>query len=482
MPSANLLNLAVPFALGLCLRSLTLLQPYSGMSTPPMFGDYEAQRHWMEITVNLPISEWYFNTSSNDLLYWGLDYPPLTAYHSYLLGRIAKIINSSWVELFTSRGLETPEHKRFMRQTVLISDCLTYMLAVLLYCNISLKHLQKPVQLTELSVATMMMSFPGLILIDHGHFQYNCISLGLFIISLVMFSRDSDFLGSVAFCLAMLYKQMELYHALPIFFFLLSKCFSHSFTNGIKRFVLLALTVCTTTILVLLPFITSMDQLRQVAARMFPVDRGLYEDKIANFWCISSVIIKWRNIFTTNTLLYTCCLTTLLTALPACLNLFKRPTLHRFVLSEAIVALAFFLFSYQVHEKSILLVSIPVLCLLPTLPLSSAYFLLISTLSMWQLFVKDGLCLACLALITLFYVIVSICLSTDTTGKNRVSLVLFWPLNLSLLGYAIIFTLQACVKPPSLYPHLYSLIVNAYSFVHFLAFFVFWYHQLLFSW
>ena len=55
-----------------------------GFQTPPMHGDYEAQRHWMEITTQLPISEWYFY----DLQYWGLDYPPLTAYHSWLLGKM----------------------------------------------------------------------------------------------------------------------------------------------------------------------------------------------------------------------------------------------------------------------------------------------------------------------------------------------------------------------------------------------------------
>lgn len=49
-----------------------------------MYGDYEAQRHWMEITTQLPMSEWYFH----DLQYWGLDYPPLTAYHSWLLGKM----------------------------------------------------------------------------------------------------------------------------------------------------------------------------------------------------------------------------------------------------------------------------------------------------------------------------------------------------------------------------------------------------------
>lgn len=47
-----------------------------------MFGDYEAQRHWMELTVHLPIRRWY----TYDLQYWGLDYPPLTAYVSWLCG------------------------------------------------------------------------------------------------------------------------------------------------------------------------------------------------------------------------------------------------------------------------------------------------------------------------------------------------------------------------------------------------------------
>lgn len=53
-----------------------------------MFGDYEAQRHWMEITTNVPLKHWYFNTTDNDLQYWGLDYPPLTAFHSWVCGHM----------------------------------------------------------------------------------------------------------------------------------------------------------------------------------------------------------------------------------------------------------------------------------------------------------------------------------------------------------------------------------------------------------
>ncbi|XP_022231260.1 probable dolichyl pyrophosphate Man9GlcNAc2 alpha-1,3-glucosyltransferase isoform X2 [Drosophila obscura] len=69
----------------LSLRSIVSLYSYSGFDSSPMYGDYEAQRHWQEVTINLEPGQWYTNSSNNDLLYWGLDYPPLTAHHSYLL-------------------------------------------------------------------------------------------------------------------------------------------------------------------------------------------------------------------------------------------------------------------------------------------------------------------------------------------------------------------------------------------------------------
>lgn len=31
---------------------------FLGAGKPPMYGDYEAQRHWQEITYNLPIRQW----------------------------------------------------------------------------------------------------------------------------------------------------------------------------------------------------------------------------------------------------------------------------------------------------------------------------------------------------------------------------------------------------------------------------------------
>ena len=77
---------------------------YSGEGTPPMYGDYEAQRHWMEITLHAPLSSWYVHTADNDLKYWGLDYPPLTAYQSYLYGAVIAAVEPEAVALVREGG------------------------------------------------------------------------------------------------------------------------------------------------------------------------------------------------------------------------------------------------------------------------------------------------------------------------------------------------------------------------------------------
>ena len=41
----------------------------------------------MELTNHLPTRQWY----TYDLQYWGLDYPPLTAYHSWLCGKMCVV-------------------------------------------------------------------------------------------------------------------------------------------------------------------------------------------------------------------------------------------------------------------------------------------------------------------------------------------------------------------------------------------------------
>lgn len=249
-----------------------------GARNYPIYGDYEAQRHWQEITFNVRPTDWYKNTTDNDLLYWGLDYPPLTAYHSWLNGYIADSFNRSWVQIHTSRGIQTYDHKIFMRSTVLVSDVFIYFTGLVYYFMI----VRKPLTPRERAmVATIGLMYPALILIDHGHFQYNCVSLGLTIWSVTMLMNGRYFIASVLYCLALNYKQMTLYYSFSFFFFLLGICFQY--TNRAKSLITLITigsAVITTFTVCWFPFIWDMETFLSVVQRLFPISRGLYEVSI----------------------------------------------------------------------------------------------------------------------------------------------------------------------------------------------------------
>ena len=172
----------------------------------------------MELTWYLPLSQWYWY----DLEYWGLDYPPLTAYHSYLCGGLSHylvgpetVANDS-----SSRGYEDPVHKAFMRATVLVSDLFIYGTAVWAWSR------RLTSKSSHILFAFAMMQ-PAIVLIDHGHFQYNTVALGLSLWSFyyMTLSWKHCIVASILFCLALSFKQMTLYYAPAVFFFLLGRCF-----------------------------------------------------------------------------------------------------------------------------------------------------------------------------------------------------------------------------------------------------------------
>ena len=66
--------------------------------------------------------------------------------------------------------------------------------------------------------------------------------------------------------------------------------------------------------------------------------------------------------------------TTLLAILPSCVHLGLNPDKHRLVYCLANSALAFFMFSFQVHEKSILLPALPITLLILDEPFWSGWF------------------------------------------------------------------------------------------------------------
>ncbi|XP_063388623.1 dolichyl pyrophosphate Man9GlcNAc2 alpha-1,3-glucosyltransferase [Cydia fagiglandana] len=491
----------------LLVRWCVAAYPYSGYKKPPMYGDYEAQRHWQEITVHTPVATWYFNTTQNDLQYWGLDYPPLTAYHSFLMGKVADWIDPESVRLFASRGYENESHKTFMRWTVFLSDVYFYVSAVLVICidaeRVKPKEVVNVFKRTDLS-AILFLLYPGLILIDHGHFQYNCVSLGLFLwATFYIIAIENDVLATIFFVLALNYKQMELYHALPFFFYLLRKIFIElphrsRTANLVHRFNKLAISVIAHFIIIWYPFFGSWENIFQLLRRLFPLSRGVFEDKVSNVWCVVNVFIKLKSYYSNEEMAKTCLITTASAALPSCIDLFFRINRKKFVLSLINVSLAFFLFSFQVHEKTILLVAIPVAIHFPEDPFMCFWFLLVSTFSMLPLLLKDGLLLPFIAtnIIYVSFYSITLKLAMPNAGfftffnakkvykavqpekiENSVLLKLL-SINFlfSVLGMIVLTAASVYVAPPPQFPDLFPLLISVYSCSHFLLFFFYFYY------
>uniref|UniRef100_A0A669BIS0 Alpha-1,3-glucosyltransferase n=1 Tax=Oreochromis niloticus TaxID=8128 RepID=A0A669BIS0_ORENI len=448
------------------------LNSYSGAGKPPMFGDYEAQRHWQEVTYNLPIQEWYFNTTNNDLNYWGLDYPPLTAYHSWICAYIAKTINPEWVELHKSRGYESTQHKLFMRMTVLVADLLIYIPAVVLYCL----YLTDGSSKKKVSIMFCFLLYPGLILIDYGHFQYNGVSLGFALWGILALGLGWDVLGSMAFSLALNYKQMELYHALPFFCYLLGKCIKTGLIGrGLFLLVRIGVTVLATFALCWLPFLAEPSQAMQVVRRIFPVARGLFEDKVANTWCSLNTLIKIKSILSGDSQLYLSLACTLLAVLPSCIRLLTKPTFWHFKLALVSV---FGIQHWAVFKPTGLKCN----------EICYACPFLVFVCSMLPLFLKDGL-LVPYIVTSLGFLFFSIYLlsALDHCSEDKLRLgaynklfyCLFIPWGNHFLHFYISIAAMvglsiatAVLIPPPHLPDLFPVLVSTTAFLHFLGTFI----------
>ncbi len=354
-------------SIAIFLRSVLGLWGHSGEGIPPMFGDFEAQRHWMEITIHLPIGDWYRNTTDNNLLYWGLDYPPLTAYTSKIFGHSFQYFHPPLVEWETSHGHESVRGKFFMRLSVILFDCLIY-IPIILWISHKLfftpqnsDSSSSPLQrhITGIMKTILLLNLPGLLLIDHGHFQYNGVCIGLALASAECILSGYDVVGSFLFTLSLNYKQMSLYYSLVFFFLLLRKCNEQkTFSRKIMKLFTIGCTVIVTFAILWLPFCiyhsadeTCISSLLHVLSRQFPFNRGIFEDKVANLWYFLSRIIDFRRFTTTSTLVNASIGLTLILVLPISIHLLtRRLTRKRMYLSLFSGAMAFFLASFQVRQ------------------------------------------------------------------------------------------------------------------------------------
>jgi alpha-1,3-glucosyltransferase len=244
---------------------------------------------------------------------------------------------------------------------------------------------------TAHAAALSILLSPGLLIIDHIHFQYNGFLYGILVLSMVLARRPSGLLASGALFAALLcLKHIYLYLAPAYFVYLLRtyclsprSIFTLQFANCVKLGTVLGVVFGAA----FGPF-AAWGQIPQLLSRLFPFSRGLCHAYWApNVWSIYSfadrVLILLgpylgisvdqaaKNSVTRGLVgdtsfavlpdippRWTFVLTLLFQIIPLT-KLFMRPDWDTFVGGVTMCGYASFLFGWHVHEKAILLVIIP---------------------------------------------------------------------------------------------------------------------------
>jgi alpha-1,3-glucosyltransferase len=306
-------------------------------------------------------------------------------------------IQPTWFALDASRGLDEHGLKVYMRATVLISEYLTYIWLTILFLRRYIR--QQHVDLWDSNIALVaILMQPATLLIDHGHFQYNTVMLGFAVACMANLVQENYARACIDFVACLSFKQMGLFYAPAVFAYLLGSCFSFPRIH-VARFLQIALTTVVTFAVVFAPLILGslydarkgtapLDapqppllralpfyidekawfyppilQLAQAIHRIFPFARGIFEDKVANIWCAIHTFHK-LHVYNSSAVQRLALAATTTAIIPPCTILLIRPRKELILWGFSSVAWAFFLCSYQVHEKNVLLPLLPMTLLL----------------------------------------------------------------------------------------------------------------------
>lgn len=309
-----------------------------------------------------------------------------------------------------------------MRATVFASEYLIYVPAAIIFLRRYSRVERVNVWEASIALVAVLMQ-PATILIDHGHFQYNTVMLGFTLASMSSMVAGRPLWGCVFFVGALGFKQMALFYAPAFFAYLVGICLFPRL--NVIRFAAISLTTLVSFAVLYLPFVLgvlydrykdvslqdlpvpplfaslpiSLDekswyypvvfQLAQSIHRIFPFARGLFEDKVANVWCAIHTFHKLHQ-YPSALLQRAALLATSAAIAPPCLIIFLKPRKELLPLALAASSWGFFLCSYQVHEKNVLLPLLPMTVLLSgeggLLPSVRAWVGLANTLGVWTMF------------------------------------------------------------------------------------------------
>lgn len=224
--------------------------------------------------------------------------------------------------------------------------------------------------------------------------------LGFTLWSLAAFASQKYSISVVFLMLSICFKQMNIY-SIPAFGVALlgiglsEKCIGTVLILYMKwgLSAIFTLTACFG------PFLQSQELIFTVLTRLFPVNRGLFEEKVSNFWCTFSILTKFHRKHSNEQLFQYCLISVILALSPMLLGLLVRGAKNRLGISKFLYGLSYvclimFLFSYHVHEKQILIPLLPITFLSSQDPWFVYFFTIWSSFSLFPLMRKDGLQIA----------------------------------------------------------------------------------------
>lgn len=352
--------------------------------------DFEVHRNWLAITHSLPLSQWYYDTTSE----WTLDYPPFFAYFEKLLSIPAAFIDRRIVDL-NNLNYGAWSVVAYQRTTVIVAE--------LVLAAVALKFVRGAVDpLMQRIVSASLVLHPGFLIVDHIHFQYNGFMFGILLWSIYMARQGDKLASGFLFAVLLNFKHIYMYLAPAYFVYLLrSFCMSPQGQLLPRNFLLLANIVLVVFVVSLCPFIL-MGQLPQLLSRLFPFTRGLNHAYWApNAWALVTAadrvllhIVKQTGVklalnasgvastsrglvgdtvfaVLPNVKPIHTFLVTLLSQTVFLVKLSRVPTYKSFLGALTLCGYTSYMFGWHVHEKAILLILVPLSLLAPE---SYAYF------------------------------------------------------------------------------------------------------------
>jgi alpha-1,3-glucosyltransferase len=351
--------------------AVKLLLVYTYAST-----DLDVHTNWLAITHSHHVKDWYADGASASI--WTLDYPPFFAWFEYGLAALGSMVPPlrpflDVTQNYYQQCSSFDACLLFQRLTVIASECI-------LFAAVCFATMRQSTSCRSIAIF-LILCHPGLIIVDHIHFQYNGMLLGLLLIAMSMASYGNDVLATVSFTMLLCFKHIFLYVA-PAFGCYYLGLIWRERTIGRKAALFGKLAVAASFVLILaFGPLQYHGMIPQMLSRLFPVQRGLIHAYWApNFWALYAAGDKvlaflagknvsgslTRGLVTTAKFTAlpqvdssTTALVTLASMAPALISLLRNPLPGNLWPAVVYCSLCSFMFGYHVHEKAILITLIP---------------------------------------------------------------------------------------------------------------------------